>query len=281
MKFRAAISQGSRVAFTVVVLAAAPGLWAFEPPEKAIQILKPGGSYLGIGVAEVDSSERARALKLQEERGVEVTRVEDDSPAAKGGIRPGDVVLEYNGQRVEGMEQFMRLVRETPPGRDVKLTVSRDGNLQTLSVKTGTRKLWMSRSSDGTIEIPGIVMPEIRVPDIPKAYLSWRNSVLGIEGEALDVQLAEYFGVKEGILVRSVAKGSPAERAGFRAGDVILKVDEAKVATPREISSTLRAARSKKSVPVQLVRERKEMTLTLLLDDNSPDALPRSVARPR
>ena len=81
------------------------------------------GSFLGIGVQEIDS-ERAKALNLREERGVEVTRVEDDSPAAKGGIQTGDVVLEYNGDRVEGVEEFMRMVRETPPGRDVKLSIS-------------------------------------------------------------------------------------------------------------------------------------------------------------
>ena len=68
-----------------------------------------------------------KALNLREERGVEVTRVEDDSPAAKGGIKTGDVVLEYNGDRVEGVEQFMRMVRETPPGRDVKLSITRNG----------------------------------------------------------------------------------------------------------------------------------------------------------
>ena len=63
------------------------------------------------------TSERAKELHLKEERGVEVRCVDADSPAAKAGLKEGDVVLEYNGQRVEGGEQFMRLVRETPPGR--------------------------------------------------------------------------------------------------------------------------------------------------------------------
>ena len=90
-----------------------------------------GGTYLGVNLAEIDAN-RAKELKLKEDYGVEITRVEENSPAEKAGVKPGDVVLEYNGQRVEGMEQFGRMVRETPPGREVKLTVSRNGATQTL-----------------------------------------------------------------------------------------------------------------------------------------------------
>src|SRR5207253_11043288 len=91
-----------------------------------------GGTYLGVNLAEIDSA-RARDLKLKETYGVEITRVEDGSPAEKAGIKPGDVVLEYNGQRVEGMEQFGRLVHETPAGREVKLLISRKGAPQTIT----------------------------------------------------------------------------------------------------------------------------------------------------
>src|ERR1700681_1755764 len=83
-----------------------------------------GATYLGVNLAEI-ASDRARELKLKEAYGVEITRVEDGSPAEKAGLKSGDVVLEYNGQRVEGMEQFGRLVRETPPAREVKLLISR------------------------------------------------------------------------------------------------------------------------------------------------------------
>src|SRR5260370_21600677 len=88
-------------------------------------------SFLGVGVSEIDS-ERAKALKLKEERGVEVTEVHDASSAEKAGVKVGDAILEYNGQRVEGLEQFLRFVRETPVGRQVKLLISRNGAAQTL-----------------------------------------------------------------------------------------------------------------------------------------------------
>src|SRR5271166_6318174 len=77
---------------------------------RSVVIRKTGNSYLGIGVAEIDA-ERAKALNLKEVHGVEVKSVDHDSPAAKAGLKEADVVVEYNGQRIEGTEQFVRLVR--------------------------------------------------------------------------------------------------------------------------------------------------------------------------
>jgi serine protease Do len=259
---------------------------AFEPfspfQEKSTTITKASGSFLGISVLEIDS-DRAKTLNLKEERGVEITRVEDDSPAAKSGLKVGDVVLEYNGQRVEGVAQFIRMVHETPAGREVKLAISRSGSLQTVAVKTGARKLLIARTGDSAvIEIPKLELPDIRVADAPRAYMSWRSTVAGIDAESLDSQLAEYFGVKEGVLVRAVSRGSSAERSGLKAGDVIVKVDDSRVSTPREIARVVRAARSKKTVPLQVVRERREVNLTLTLEDSpdQPVAIPRRSVRP-
>ncbi|MCC6857205.1 MAG: PDZ domain-containing protein [Bryobacterales bacterium] len=237
---------------------------------RTMAVSRGARSFLGIGVADIDS-ERAKTLKLKEERGVEVKSVDEDSPAAKAGLKEGDVVLEFNGQRVEGTEQFMRLVRETPPGRQARLLISRGGAAQTVTATLGSRK-------GGSVFIGGepfqFDMPEIRIPpmppmppDIPRAVMSYRTGRLGIESESLSSQLAEYFGVKEGVLVRSVTKDSPAARAGIKAGDVIVKVDGTTVTSPREISSTLRAARSKKTFPVTLMRDRKEMTLTVTVEE--------------
>ncbi|MCX6636269.1 MAG: PDZ domain-containing protein, partial [Acidobacteria bacterium] len=200
--------------FAVVMMAAATGTafsWqpAPDPPapprppaalgaeiERAVR-LSLGGSFLGVGVAEVDA-ERAKALKLKEERGVEITNIEEGSPAAKAGLQKGDVVLEFNGQRVEGTEQFVRLVRETPAGRQIKLSVNRGGVAQTVAATVEQRKL---TGRSGGFVMPRISIPEIHVqmPDIPTAMMSWRSSMLGIEAESISSQLAGYFGVKEGV----------------------------------------------------------------------------------
>jgi serine protease Do len=236
------------------------------PKAQAIQVWTSGGSFLGVGVAEV-TSERAKALNLKEETGVEVTRVDEDSPASKAGLQRGDVILEYNGQRVDGIEQLQRLIRETPPGRSVKMAIGRNGGTQTLTAVVGSR-----RSHAKEFFGPDAIdLPEIHIPDMPMIMTTTRNARLGIEAESLGSQLAEYFGVKEGVLVRAVNKGSAAEKAGIKAGDVILRVDRTKVVTAGEITSAVRTARSAASFPIDLKRDRKDLTVTVSFEQASND----------
>jgi len=228
-----------------------------------------GGSYLGVNLAEIDSA-RAKELKLKETTGVEITRVEEGSPAEKAGLKPNDVVLEYNGQRVEGMEQFGRLVRETPGGREVKLTISRNGVTQTVVGTVAARKV---RAFGGNIKELLPEMPEIRMPDMPQVFSVWRSPVLGVEAEALGSQLAAFFGVKEGVLVRSVLKESAAEKAGMKAGDVITKVDGVAVTTPNELSSAAHSASAKKTFAVELVRDHKPVNVNVTVDDGRSERI--------
>jgi S1-C subfamily serine protease len=113
-------------------------------------------------------------------------------------------------------------------------------------------------------------LPDVQIPDVPKPMMSWRSARLGIDGESVDSQLAEYFGVKEGVLVRSVMRDSAAAKAGLKAGDVITKIDDSRVTSPREITAVLRGMRDKKTAAVTLVREKREMTLTVAFDDEAP-----------
>src|SRR5271155_2683156 len=84
-----------------------------SPAPKVMRVSAVSSSFFGVMVQEIDS-ERAKALKLGEEAGVEITRVEPESPADHAGLKVGDAIVEFNGQKVEGMEQFSRLVHETP-----------------------------------------------------------------------------------------------------------------------------------------------------------------------
>ena len=212
------------------------------------------GSYLGVGVEEI-GTERAKELNLKEERGVEIRRVEHDSPAEKAGVKEHDVVLEFNGQRVEGVESFTRMVRETPVGRSVKMVISREGNVQTLTATIGHRK---SEARAFSFTMPSIppIPPMI---EIPRPLTATRTPRIGVETESLSGQLGEFFGVKEGVLVRSVDKDSPAEKAGVKAGDVIVKVDGHAVRQARDLSEELRLSRDKKTIPLQVFRNKKEI----------------------
>ncbi len=222
-------------------------------------------SFLGVGVSEIDS-ERAKALNLKEERGVEVKKLDDDSPAAKAGVKVGDAILEYNGQRVEGLEQFLRFVRETPVGRQVKLLISRNGATQTLTAAIGSRPPGMVFYSGDEFKFQ---MPEIRIPDMPRPLMTIQNRSLGVDGESLNSQLADFFGVKEGVLVRFVIKGSAAEKAGLKAGDVITKIGDQKVTNPRDISNALRSTPAGKAFSVTGMRDRKETTVSATIEQKS------------
>jgi len=140
----------------------------------------------------------------------------------------------------------------------------------------------------GTWVMPEVRVPEITIPpippiDIPKFEMSWQNPMLGIYGESLaqQEQLAEFFGVKDGVLVKSVTKNSGADKAGLKAGDVIVKIEDSSVSTTRDITSALRANRSKKTVTVTVVRNKKEIPLTVTIEASLASGPVRAALRMR
>jgi len=228
-------------------------------------------SYLGVNVVDVNA-DTAKEKKLGRVRGVEVTTVDPESAAAKAGLEKGDVVLEYDGQAVVGVQQFTRLVRETPAGRAVALEVSRNGQTRKLEATIGERP--------GAVTVMGSVIGTgegretpfgVMSMDVPRVFTTWRSARLGVEAEALESQLAEYFGVDEGVLVRSVSEDSAAEKAGFRAGDVITEVDGDKVTTPRDVSRKIeRHTKVGESFVFRIQRNKQPMTLTVSQDQIEP-----------
>jgi serine protease Do len=256
------------IAFLAALSMAVPSAFSQSTRPRIYTVQAAGTSYLGIGVVEV-TADRAKTLNLREVRGAEVSRVEENGPAAKAGIKEGDVVLEYNGGPVEGVEQFVRMVRETPPGRIVRLTVWRNGASQNLTVTVGERQGTVMHTPGGAVRIPEI--PPIPPIEIPRFEWSWQNSMLGIEGESLGAakQLAEFFGVRDGVLVRQVLRNTPAEKAGLKAGDVITKLDGMTVGSTREITAHLRSNRSNRTFTLTVVRDKREMPLTVTVDQNA------------
>jgi S1-C subfamily serine protease len=118
-------------------------------------------------------------------------------------------------------------------------------------------------------------MPEFHMPDIPQMFTTIRSPMLGVEAESLGSQLAVYFGVKEGVLVRSVLDNTAAQKAGVKAGDVVVKVDGMAVTTPSELSTAVRTANAKKTYNIDLVRDRKPVAVTVTVEDRSERSIPR------
>lgn len=240
-----------------------------------------GASWLGVELHEV-TSETAKDLKLPAERGVVLGSIVPDSPAAKAGLKQNDVVTEINGQRIEGAIQFRRMIREIPAGRTIQLTLWRDGHAQTVSVTLGKGEERRQSFKVLTPEpgAPGgftFNMPEI--PFIPSMewdggrLLMGGQPRLGIQAEDLNGQLGTFFGAPdgEGILVRDVNPGSPAEKAGVKAGDVIISVNGERVRTVGDLRERLAPKRGVKdkdqaqSVKLGVLRDKSEVSLTVEL----------------
>ena len=231
-----------------------------------------GSSYLGVDTRDV-TPDRLSELKLKEEHGVEVTTVDQDAPAGKAGIKEHDVILSVNGTAVESVEQLRRMIHEIPPGRMVTLGISRNGQPLTVKAQLADRKKTFAMAPNGKpfkFAMPAIpAMPMMPDMDVPVSVVVVHSSTRsGLMVENLTPQLGDFFGAKngQGVLVRSVEKGSRAEKAGFHAGDVIVRVNGETVNDVGDFSHALNG-RKENTAAVSIIRDKKPQTLSLTLPD--------------
>ncbi|HEY1159281.1 MAG TPA: PDZ domain-containing protein [Terracidiphilus sp.] len=231
--------------------------------------------YLGVWVDDVDN-EKAQTLKLKEVRGAVITLIDHDAPAGQIGLKVNDVVIQLNGQNVEGAEQLRRMLKEIPPGRKVSIEISRDGNVQTLAVELADHRVmehevWNRIGNDGDVfaQAPGMgVMAgggDAALPGLFHMPIFGSTLNVGAMVEPLTSQMAEYLGVPSGLMVKQVAHKSEAATAGFKAFDVILKVGPEAVTTLADWDRALRTNQGK-PVQVTILRDKKQQTLTLQVD---------------
>src|SRR3984885_7167131 len=226
-------------------------------------------SYLGVDIIDI-TSDRLGALKLKEEKGVEVTMVDQDAPAGKAGLKEHDVILTMNGEMIESGAQLRRMIHETPAGRVVTLGVSRDGQPVTVKVQLGDRHKEFSyiapKAKEFHFEIPPIPNMNFDMPGV-NVVVTHSSARSGLMVESITPQLGEFFGVKNGggVLIRSVERGSRAEKAGFRAGDVVIKVNGQTVHDTGDFTSALRSGSG--ALTVGIMRDRKEQNINLTLPE--------------
>jgi serine protease Do len=259
------VVAGVGVAVTVAALGlhaaaqAAPDAQRDGQTTPGFMVLAGRGAEIGVQVID------------RKDGGVVIEEVRPDSPAEKAGVKRSDVIVTFDGERVRSVRQFTRLVQETPPGRTVKATVLRDGQQRDVEITP--------REGRGALD--GSFVFRDRLPDmrgfgdrLPYLDMLPRGMPfdfdrpgptaprLGVDVDPLSDQLAAYFGAKEGVLVRSVADGSAASRAGLKAGDVITSVDGQPVRAREDLVRALREAKSEE-VTIEIVRDRKESRVTV------------------
>jgi S1-C subfamily serine protease len=245
------------------------------PPGVAMRA-GPGGE-LGVSVRELTGDEMSRA-RMEQAGGVFVETVREGSPAARGGLRSGDIIASFDGERVRGVRHFSRLVLETPPGRTVKGGIIRDGTRQTVDLTPEAGSRLSAILPDIGLEIERGLRSLPRDFDFD-AYLPQRmlRAPLGMTLTPLTDQLASYFGVKEGVLVSAVETGLPAARAGIRAGDVLTAINGRPLARSADVAASLRDAAPGSTIEIRLVRDRKEMTVKAMVPDRQPVARDRTI----
>jgi serine protease Do len=241
--------------------------------------------YLGIDMRDV-SEDQLGVLKLKEARGAEITNLDHDGPACKAGMRMHDVVLQMNGQVVENGEHLRRMLRDMPVGRSVSFMISRDGQTQTMTMQTADRNMVGLQAWEQHYSVPvrGNTFLDSKSANVAVAPKEHRDllgteaillssSFTGAKLEVMGPQLAEFFGATgAGLLVRSVDGNSPADEAGMKAGDVVVKINSISVANGTDWTKTVHDNKGK-PVPVVVLRDKQERTLTLTPDGKKRSSL--------
>lgn len=227
-------------------------------PRRSVMLLEGPGSQLGVTVRDLAAA-GAKDTALQ---GVRIEDVPPGSPAEKAGLKEGDVVVEFDGERVRSVRQFTRLVQETPVGRTVKVAIVRAGERRVVDATPESRPFSWTMDIDGA-RLRGEIERGLRnLPEELRGLGSaWvGRSRLGVTVQSLSAQLAEYFGVKDGgALVTRVTRDSAAEKAGLKAGDVIISVNGDRVRDADDLTHEIAGVAGE--VTLGIVRDKKEMML--------------------
>ena len=251
-----------------------------------------GMNYIGVVPEEITRENMSR-YGLSSVRGVGISRVSEGSPAEKAGLRKGDVILQFDGEPVTSTRKLFRLIGEASPEQTVRLTISRSGSEQQMSVTLGLREDAERQLRALTERQRGLLD---QVPRAPKvwgndgpgvfSYSFGNNRRVGITSTTLTKQLADYFGVTagHGLLITSVGENSPAAKGGLRAGDVITEVNGERVEDTDDFVRALNR-KDEGEVTLTIIRDKSQRTIrvtpekrsnrTFSLSDFTPAALTR------
>jgi serine protease Do len=264
-------------------LAAAAGVGALVTPTahgqtRVVRVQSPraleiitGGSRIGVSIRDLEDADKTAAKGVT--TGVVVEEVSTESPAEKAGIRRGDAIVEFDGERVRSVRQLTRVVQETPAGRTVQAAIVREGQRSTVSVKPREGSGFRFEGLDDLANLRYKLAPTPpRAPEPPRppsppadwvfdGLVGRSANSLGISVSTLSSQLAEYFGTKAGVLVSSVTDSSAAAKAGIKAGDVITSFNGTAVNDPSDVRRRVADLSDGDEFTIAVMRDKKAVTL--------------------
>ncbi len=218
--------------------------------------------WLGVSIMDV-TPRLAREKDLHVKSGALVNGVTEEGPADESGIKEDDVIVGFNGKTVDESDDLQSAVRDASPGDKGTVTLYRGAEKKSLQVTLGKAP---RRGSSYSFHGPGhISVPPIPpVPSLPRIHMFRSEGTLGLSLNDLNRQLGEYFGAPggRGVLVEKVERKSEGERAGFKAGDVIIKAGRDDVETTEDIMEAMDGGKKGDKVEFGVLRKGEHVTLT-------------------
>jgi serine protease Do len=267
---RAVLAAVLGAAVTAAVMMAVRPVRAQEP---RVVVQSIGSAAIGVGIRDVTGDDAAKA-KQGQPSGVYIESVREGSPAARGGIQAGDIVVDFDGERVRSASHFTRLVQESVPNREVTAVVIRGTSRQNLTITPDAGGAFniLSNSRRQLQDLQrNLPRGNFNLNKDALRVFPANGATLGVTVSPLSDQLAGYFGVKQGVLVSAVNSNSPAAGAGVRAGDVITAINGQSVSSSGDITRALRE-RTGESAEISVTRDRKSLSLKATLPGRTPRA---------
>ncbi len=223
--------------------------------------------WIGVYTQEIDK-DISEAFNLDQDEGIVVVDVVDDSPAYEAGLKRKDVIIEFNGKKVDGSEPLADLVRETKVGDKVDIVVMRKGEKKTLTLEIGERPQSKWRDKDRQYN------RQFMVDNLLKNNLALaigHRGYMGVGILDLNEQLGDYFGVKDGdgVLITEVEEDSPAEKAGLKAGDVIVGADDEDITDSEDIFDVMSDKEEGDTVSITYLRKGAKHTVPVEVTEES------------
>ena len=204
--------------------------------------------WLGVYIQNI-SPEMAKALDIETTKGVIISKVEDDSPAAEAGLKEGDIVKKVNGIDADNATSLSTKIASLSPGDYVKLEVLRDGDLKTINVKLGELESRRNLLADGKVRYKGfgMVISDINEDLVNKYRL--RN-------------------IDKGVVITEIEPGSPAQQNGFLAGDVILQLNRKNIESVEQFNEIAEKLESGDNVLVLIRRGNANLFSAFTIPEN-------------
>jgi membrane-associated protease RseP (regulator of RpoE activity) len=259
-----------------------------------------GGNFLGVHAEEVTRENMKEYGLSGEPRGVGVRSVVKGSPAERAGLRERDVILRFDGEAVTSVRKLTRLIDESAPEHAARLTILRGGSQQEIAATLGRQEGFMPQLEGARLFSPDPEETRRWTEQWQKHGEEWQRRGeemrrhleemqrenpggfalvagagrrIGVATSPLGKQLADYFGVSHGVLVNSVVAGSPADKAGLKAGDVLTEADGERVEDGGDLMRLLNR-REEGEVTLTFVRDKQRRTVRLTPERRQMESFP-------